>query len=336
MRCSAHWLFVAGWLLGGCEPETTSESVLPESTETEAITFTIQTPGPISEYEEGVWSVLALDALGQIAESYSGDVEVSVTPGYGSVSTIRLEGGTGTEEFFIGVPGEVRVEVSDGSVSGQTNLTVGPPGWDRSPSSWVLSGVVDRLDHWAYGGVWGGTISGLNEEWVGLFLTTAGQGLESLEETVVSRWVSADQGASWELSPDEPVLVGVEAVAWVEGTWSLFTLDEETRTLQRWSSPDQGVTWVADSCSFVLANNGWSNAGVSNLSVIETGEDRYRFSTLDGWMRISQKEESEKWSLPVAIRMQTIDWFYPPGIRGSGTLFPCPRPLFGGKRVSGR
>ena len=51
---------------------------------------------------------------------------------------------------------------------------------------------------------------------------------------------SADQGASWELSPDEPVLVGVEAVAWVEGMWSLFTLDEETRTLQRWSSPDRG------------------------------------------------------------------------------------------------
>ena len=94
------------------------------------------------------------------------------------------------------------------------------------------------------------------------------------------------------------------------------------------------MTWVADSCSFVLANNGWSNAGVSNLSVIETGEDRYRFLH---WMAgcgflkggIGEMEST------CGDRMQTIDRFYPPGIRGVELFFHVHARCLEG-RVSGR
>ena len=68
-------------------------------------------------YEEGVWSVLALDALGPIG-IYSGDVEVVSLRGTALFRPFDWKAGPG-RKVFIGVPGEVRVEVSDGSVSGK-------------------------------------------------------------------------------------------------------------------------------------------------------------------------------------------------------------------------
>lgn len=284
MRINPRWL-IAGHLLAGCGTSSEDSSMVEEldRIDSTAETFVIQTPVFVSEYERTEWTITAVDSSGLLAESYSGEVSVAATPGYASVVAVAVENGVGVQEAYLGVPGEARLEVSDGAISGQSNVTVGPPAWERNSSQWVLSGVVDQAQHWTYGGIWGGAVATTDSEWIGLFLTTAGQGLESDQERVVSRWVSTDQGETWTLSPDTPVLSDVQAIGLVAGTWEMFSLNEATRTIHRWTSSDQGVSWEMDGCSFTLANNGWSQGGVSDLSVIALGEETYRFY-YTGWL----------------------------------------------------
>jgi len=283
MRFIYAFAFLALWLqaCGGAEEGTGAESEASGDaiSENAAVALTVSALSDVREYQDVTLRVEAIDAQGQRDESYYGEVSIVVSRGQFSVSIGQIEAGVGEVTGYFDREGMVLMDIASDGMVGQGSFPVAAATWIRGPTEWVMSGVVNELNHWTFGGFWDGSIVPHEGEWVGFFLASNSPGLDGNPPAVMSRLVSSDEGASWELDPEEPVLDetrGGSVFLQEDGTWVLWSLGEADRTLSRFTSNDLGKTWTPTDCSVSLGNSVWNAGGVESPSAWESTDGSVR------------------------------------------------------------